>query len=42
MRKQLRQFCRDERGYVAATEWMLMASILTLGSIAALFAMQAP
>lgn len=39
MRKLLSNFCRDQRGYVAATEWMLVVSILTLGSLAALWSM---
>lgn len=33
------KFWRDERGYVAATEWMLAASILTLGTLAAFLAL---
>lgn len=33
----LAKFWRDERGYVPATEWMLVASILTLGTIAAVW-----
>lgn len=40
MGKLLEKFWRDERGYVPATEWMLAASILTLGSIAALLALR--
>lgn len=40
MWKKFEDFCRDERGYVPATEWMLAATILTLGSIAALLAAQ--
>lgn len=39
MRKQIEIFWRDERGYMPATEWMLAATILTLGSLAALLAM---
>jgi Flp pilus assembly pilin Flp len=42
MRKLLRDFWRDERGYVPATEWMLVASILTLGAIAVQMAMHTP
>lgn len=34
MQKLLREFWCDERGYVPVTEWMLVASILTLGAIA--------
>jgi Flp pilus assembly pilin Flp len=39
MRELLGKFWRDERGCVAATEWMLVASILTLSAIAGLAAM---
>lgn len=39
MRKRIEKFWRDERGYVPATEWMLAATILTLGSLAALLAL---
>lgn len=35
MQKLLREFWCDERGYVPVTEWMLVASILSLGVIAA-------
>lgn len=41
MRKSLKRFWRDERGYVPAMEWMLVASILTLGVIAAQMIMYA-
>ncbi len=40
MRKILGRFWRNERGCVPATEWMIVASLLTLGSIAGLLAMQ--
>jgi Flp pilus assembly pilin Flp len=36
MWKPLQKFWRDERGYVPVTEWMLVASLLTLGIIATL------
>lgn len=36
MFKRMAMFWRDERGFVPATEWMLVASILTLGTIAAM------
>jgi Flp pilus assembly pilin Flp len=36
MLKQLANFLRDDRGCVPATEWMLVASILTLGTIGVL------
>ncbi len=42
MGKVLGEFWRDERGYVPAMEWMLVASILTLGAIAAQVIMQTP
>jgi hypothetical protein len=42
MPKLLREFWRDDRGYVPVTEWMLVASILTLGAIAVQLAMHAP
>jgi hypothetical protein len=35
MRKRLRAFWHDDRGYVPVMEWMLVASILTLGALAA-------
>lgn len=38
MRRMLGAFWRDDRGYVPAMEWMLVASILTLGYVAALLA----
>ena len=40
MRKLIRQFWHDDRGYVLATEWMLVASILTLGAIAGMLALR--
>ncbi len=40
MGKLFAKFWRDERGYVPASEWMLAATILTLGSIAALLALR--
>jgi Flp pilus assembly pilin Flp len=39
MSKLLAQLWRDERGCVPATEWMLVASILTLGTIGVLLTM---
>lgn len=30
------EFWRDERGFVPVTEWMLVASLLTLGVLATL------
>ena len=36
MPKLMQNFWHDERGYVLATEWMLVASLLTLGIIATL------
>jgi hypothetical protein len=33
----LAKFWRDDRGFVPATEWMLVTSILTLGTIAAMW-----
>ena len=39
MRNFLRTFWRDDRGCVAATEWMLVASILTLSAIASVAAL---
>jgi Flp pilus assembly pilin Flp len=42
MRKLLREFWRDERGYVPMMEWALVASILTLGTFATLLAMRTP
>ncbi len=39
MQKLLGDFWREERGCVPAMEWMLVASILTLGALAALLAM---
>ncbi|HTU91720.1 MAG TPA: hypothetical protein VMF69_16675 [Gemmataceae bacterium] len=42
MRKLLRKFWCDERGYMPVTEWMLVASILSLGSLAVLLALYAP
>ena len=41
MRAYFCDFCRDERGSVLATEWVFVASILTLGTIAGLLALQA-
>jgi hypothetical protein len=38
MLKLLARFWRDDRGCVPATEWMLVASILTLGTIGVLLA----
>jgi Flp pilus assembly pilin Flp len=38
----LEKLWRDERGCVPATEWMLVASILTLGAIAGLLALHHP
>jgi hypothetical protein len=40
MWKLLCEFQRDERGCVPAMEWVLVASILTLGVMAAMLAMQ--
>jgi len=40
MGKRLREFFRDDRGCAAVTNWMFVASILTLGSIAGLLALQ--
>lgn len=40
MRKILENFWRDQRGCVPATDWMIVASLLTLGSLAGLLAMQ--
>jgi Flp pilus assembly pilin Flp len=40
MRASLARFCRDERGCLAAMEWTFVASLLTLGAIAGLLAMQ--
>jgi hypothetical protein len=34
MRKLLRKFFRGEEGFVLALEWVFVASILTLGTIA--------
>jgi hypothetical protein len=34
MRKHLRKFFRGEEGFVLALEWVFVASILTLGTIA--------
>jgi Flp pilus assembly pilin Flp len=39
MWKYLRDFWRDDRGCAAATYWMFVASILTLGSIAGISAL---
>lgn len=36
MCKRLQKFWQDERGYVPVTEWMFVASLLTLGIIATL------
>ncbi len=36
MRKFLRTLWRDDRGYVPVMEWMLVASILTLGAFVTL------
>lgn len=40
MLQRLMKFYRDDRGCVPATEWMLVASILTLGTLAALWSIQ--
>lgn len=40
MSKLLRQFWREERGCVVAMEWVFVASILTLGALAGLWAAQ--
>jgi hypothetical protein len=40
MGKLLGSFWRDDRGYVPVMEWMLVASILSLGAYAALLVMQ--
>jgi hypothetical protein len=40
MFKQMAKFLRDERGYVPATEWMLVATILTLGTLAAVWTIE--
>ena len=40
MRASVARFWRDERGYLATMEWAFMASLLTLGAIAGLLAMQ--
>jgi hypothetical protein len=42
MRKLLRDLWRDDRGYVPVMEWMLVASILTLGAIAAQLVIHTP
>ncbi|HEY7330045.1 MAG TPA: hypothetical protein VH592_20585 [Gemmataceae bacterium] len=42
MRRFLRKLWRDDRGYVPVMEWMLVASILTLGVIAAQLAVHMP
>jgi len=42
MGKLLGEFWRDDRGYVPAMEWILVASILTLGVIAARVVIQTP
>jgi hypothetical protein len=39
MLKLLAKFLQDDRGCVPATEWMLVASILTLGTIGLLLTM---
>jgi hypothetical protein len=36
MLKRMTRFWRDDRGCVPASEWMLVASILTLGTLAAI------
>ncbi len=38
--KRLKTFWRDERGCLPAMEWVFVASILTLGAIAGLLALQ--
>jgi Flp pilus assembly pilin Flp len=38
----LEEFWRDDRGCVPAMEWMLVASILTLGVIAAQLVVHTP
>jgi hypothetical protein len=40
MRTLLRKLWRDDRGYVLAIEWIYVSSILTLGAIAAMLAVQ--
>jgi hypothetical protein len=40
MGKLLGNFWRDERGCVPAKEWIFVASILTLGTIAGMLALQ--
>lgn len=42
MRTFLGKLWREEGGCVPATEWMLVASILTLGAIAGLVALHHP
>jgi hypothetical protein len=42
MGKLLSDFWRDDRGYVPAMEWILVASILTLGAIAAQVVIRTP
>jgi Flp pilus assembly pilin Flp len=42
MGKLLAEFWRDDRGCVPMMEWMLVASILTLGVIAAQLAVRTP
>jgi hypothetical protein len=42
MGKLLSEFWRDDRGYVPAMEWILVASILTLGAIAAQVVIRTP
>ncbi|MGH7170466.1 MAG: hypothetical protein ACRELF_08260 [Gemmataceae bacterium] len=39
MRNLLEQFWRDDHGCVAAAEWMLVASILTLSALAGMAAL---
>jgi hypothetical protein len=40
MRKLLGDFWRDDRGCVPAMEWVFVASILTLGTVAGLLFVQ--
>ena len=39
MRSFLRKFVGDERGYLPASEWALVASLLTLGTVLGLLAL---
>jgi hypothetical protein len=39
MQHYLRRLWREDDGYILAMEWMLVASILTLGAIAGMLAL---